>query len=176
MTDFSALRVGHGFDVHPWTDAEDRHLVLGGTHFPEVAGLAGHSDADPIAHACTDAVLAAAGCPDIGQLFSDTDPANAGADSVDLLRRAMVEVRRAGWSVVNVDCTIVLDAPKLAPHKAEIERRLTEVVGGSVAVKGKRTEGVAGLQGGVQCHAVALVARSGARGREASGPVGNGTT
>ena len=156
----AGFRIGHGFDVHPWSEDPDRSLVLGGTQFPDAAGLAGHSDADPIAHACTDAILAAAGCPDIGQLFSDTDPANAGADSVELLERAMVLVWAAGWTVVNVDCTVVLDAPKLAPHKSEIEQRLTAVVGGPVAVKGKRTEGVAGLQGGVQCHAVALVARS----------------
>jgi len=153
------LRIGHGFDVHPWSQDPGRHLVLGGTHFPDSAGLAGHSDADPIAHACTDAVLAAAGCPDIGQLFSDTDPANAGADSVELLRSAMVVVAEAGWAVVNVDCTVVIDAPKLAPHKADIEERLSKVVGGPVRVKGKRTEGVDGLQGGVQCHAVALLFR-----------------
>lgn len=153
------LRVGHGFDVHLWSDDAGRHLVLGGTHFVDVDGLVGHSDADPIAHACTDAVLAAAGCPDIGQLFSDTDPALVDADSVELLRRAMVEVVAAGWSVVNVDCTVVLDAPKLAPHKAEIEARLSDAVGGEVRVKGKRTEGLVGLQGGVQCHAVALVVK-----------------
>ena len=153
------IRVGHGFDVHPWSDDPTRHLVLGGTHFVDVDGLVGHSDADPITHACTDAVLAAAGCPDIGQLFSDSDPAFAGADSVELLRRAMVEVAAAGWSVVNVDCTVVLDAPKLAPHKTEIEARLSDAVGGEVRVKGKRTEGLDGLQGGVQCHAVALVVK-----------------
>jgi 2-C-methyl-D-erythritol 2,4-cyclodiphosphate synthase len=158
MTD-PQLRVGHGFDVHSWSDDPRRHLVLGGTRFPDVGGLVGHSDADPIAHACTDAVLAAAGCPDIGQLFSDSDPAFADADSVELLRRAMVEVAAAGWSVVNVDCTVILDAPKLAPHKAEIEARLSAAVGGEVRVKGKRTEGLDGLQGGVQCHAVALVVK-----------------
>lgn len=160
MIDIANIRIGHGFDVHPWSDDGDRHLVLGGTHFPDVAGLAGHSDADPIAHACTDAILSAAGCPDIGQLFSDTDPAHAGADSVELLRKAMVEVATAGWTVVNVDCTVVVDAPKLSPHKREIEERLSTVVGGDVRVKGKRTEGLDGLQGGVQCHAVALVVKA----------------
>lgn len=154
------LRIGHGFDVHPWSEDTTRHLVLGGVHFPDVPGLSGHSDADPIAHACTDAILAAAGCPDIGQLFADTDPAHAGADSVELLRAAMVVVAEAGWSVVNVDCTVVLDRPRLAPHKPEIEERLGAIVGGAVGVKGKRTEGVDGLQGGVQCHAVALLVRT----------------
>lgn len=160
MTPVPNIRIGHGFDVHPWSASPDRHLVLGGTHFPDMAGLAGHSDADPIAHACTDAILSAAGCPDIGQLFSDADPALAGADSIDLLRRAMVEVAAAGWAVVNVDCTVVVDDPKLAPHKLEIEERLRSVVGGEVRVKGKRTEGLNGLQGGVQCHAVALVVKA----------------
>lgn len=152
-----SYRIGHGFDVHPWSDDADRHLVLGGTHFPEMQGLAGHSDADPIAHACTDAILAAAGLPDIGQLFSDTDPAIAGADSVELLASVMQRVGGSGWAVVNVDCTVVIDSPKLAPHKVEIEQRLSAVVGAPVRVKGKRTEGVAGLQGGVQCSAVALL-------------------
>ncbi len=160
MTPIPNIRIGHGFDVHPWSDDPDRHLILGGTHFPDVVGLVGHSDADPIAHACTDAILSAAGCPDIGQLFSDTDPTLAGADSIDLLRRAMVDVAAAGWVVVNVDCTVVVDTPKLAPHKLEIEERLSSVVGGDVRVKGKRTEGLDGLQGGVQCHAVALVVKA----------------
>lgn len=160
MSEIPPLRVGHGFDVHPWSDSPDRTLVLGGSRFPDHQGLVGHSDADPIAHACTDAILAAAGCPDIGQLFSDTDPSLAGADSVELLREAMAKVAEAGWSVINVDCTVVLDRPKLAPLKAEIEERLSAVVGGEVRVKGKRTEGLDGLQGGVQCHAVALVVKA----------------
>ena len=109
------VRVGQGFDVHPFSDDPARRLVLGGVTFDEGTGLAGHSDADVVAHAVTDALLGAAGLGDIGQHFPDTDPALAGADSIDLLRRAVADVRAAGWAPGNVDCTVVLEAPKLAP-------------------------------------------------------------
>ncbi len=153
MTDF---RVGQGFDVHPWSDDPERRLVLGGVTF-EGPGLTGHSDADVAAHACTDALLGAAGLGDIGQLFPDTDPALAGADSLALLTEAARRAADAGWVVVNIDCTLILDAPKIGPHKTEMMQRLSAAAGGPVTVKGKRTEGVAGLAGGVQGHAVALV-------------------
>ena len=152
------LRVGQGFDVHPFSNDPDRLLVLGGVAFPGAAGLAGHSDADVIAHACTDAVLSAAGLGDIGQLFPDTDPAHAGADSIELLSQAIQLLHEAGWWVSNIDTTVILDRPKLAPVRAEMERRLSAAAAAPVTVKGKRTEGVAGLGGGIQCHAVALVA------------------
>lgn len=152
-----SLRVGQGFDVHPWSDDPDRVLVLGGVSIPGHAGLAGHSDADPIAHAITDAVLGAAGLGDIGQLFPDTDQRLAGANSVDLLAQAMAAVSDTGWAVANVDCTIVLDTPKIAPLKAEMQANLSAAAGGPVTIKGKRTEGVAALTGGVQCFAVALL-------------------
>jgi 2-C-methyl-D-erythritol 2,4-cyclodiphosphate synthase len=156
------LRVGQGFDIHPFSDDPGRRLVLGGVHFEGAAGLAGHSDADAIAHAVTDAVLGAAGLGDIGQHFPDTDPALAGADSIGLLDRAMSDVRAAGWQPQNVDCTVVLEAPKLAPHRLAIEARLSEVVGAPVTVKGKRAEGLGALgrREGVACFAVALLARS----------------
>lgn len=158
------LRVGHGFDVHPWSDDPTRPLVLGGVTFPEdVVGLAGHSDADVAAHSVADALLSAAGLGDIGQLFPDTDPALAGANSLDLLAEAATRVRSAGWAVVNVDCTLVLDAPKLAPHKEAMCINLSNAAGGPVRVKGKRTEGLPGLTGGVQGHAVALLAEAGSR-------------
>jgi 2-C-methyl-D-erythritol 2,4-cyclodiphosphate synthase len=152
-------RVGQGFDVHPFSDDPSRPLVLGGVRFDEGPGLAGHSDADAIAHAVTDALLGAAGLGDIGQHFPDTDPAWAGADSVDLLRRAMADVRSAGWRAENVDCTVVLEAPRLAPHRSAIETRLSEVVGAPVTVKGKRAEGLGALgrREGIACFAVALV-------------------
>jgi len=153
------VRVGQGFDVHPFSDDPDRRLVLGGVVFDGEVGLAGHSDADAIAHAVTDALLGAAGLGDIGQHFPDTDPALAGADSVELLRRAVAAVRAAGWSPGNVDCTVVLEAPKLAPRRAEMEERLSEVVGAPVTVKGKRAEGLGaiGRREGIACFAVALV-------------------
>jgi 2-C-methyl-D-erythritol 2,4-cyclodiphosphate synthase len=159
---FPELRVGQGFDIHPFSDDPNRPLVLGGVHFDGAPGLVGHSDADAIAHAVTDAVLGAAGLGDIGQHFPDNDPAFAGADSIGLLGRAMSDVRAAGWQPQNVDCTVVLEAPKLAPLRQAIEARLSEVVGAPVTVKGKRAEGLGALgrREGVACFAVALLARS----------------
>ena len=150
-------RIGHGYDIHPWSDDPERRLVLGGLAFEGYAGLAGHSDADVIAHACTDALLGAAGLGDIGTLFPDSDPGLAGADSVEFLRRAVKELAAAGWEPVNVDCTVVLDEPKLSPNRAPMEAILSAAVGAPVTVKGKRTEQVPELVGVVQCWAVALV-------------------
>jgi 2-C-methyl-D-erythritol 2,4-cyclodiphosphate synthase len=154
------IRVGHGFDVHPFSDDPQRALVLGGVAFPGARGLAGHSDADVIAHAVTDALLGAAGLGDIGQHFPDSDPALAGADSIDLLCRAVADVRAAGWAPQNVDCTVVLEGPKLAPHRDSMHERLSTAVGAPVTVKGKRAEGLGALgrSEGVACFAVALVA------------------
>jgi 2-C-methyl-D-erythritol 2,4-cyclodiphosphate synthase len=153
------LRVGQGFDVHAFSDDPDRRLVLGGVTFDGARGLAGHSDADAIAHAVTDALLGAAGLGDIGQRFPDTDPALAGADSMDLLRRVVADVRAAGWSPTNVDCTVVLESPRLAPHREALERTLSTAVGAPVTVKGKRAEGLGALGRGegVACFAVALL-------------------
>ena len=156
-----AVRVGQGVDVHPFSDDPTRALVLGGVPFPGERGLAGHSDADVIAHAVTDALLGAAGLGDIGQHFPDTDPSLSGADSLELLRRAVADVRAAGWEPGNVDCTVVLDAPKLAPHRDEVQARLSAAVGAPVTVKGKRTEGVGALGRGegIVCFAVAVLTR-----------------
>lgn len=158
----SAVRVGQGFDVHPFSDDPQRPLVLGGVAFTGERGLAGHSDADVVTHAVIDALFGAAGGGDIGQAFPDTDPALAGADSVELLRRAVEQIRASGWEPANVDCTVVLDAPKLAPHRAEMERRLSDAAGAPVTVKAKRSEGVGALGRGegIVCFAVALVERS----------------
>jgi 2-C-methyl-D-erythritol 2,4-cyclodiphosphate synthase len=155
----TALRVGHGFDIHPFSDDPARPLVLGGVVFEGAPGLVGHSDSDVVAHAVTDALLGAAGLGDIGQLFPDTDPAWAGADSVGLLRDAVDRVRSAGWEPVNVDCTVVLEAPKLAPHRAEMQDRLSAAAGCAVTVKATRAEqlGALGRGEGIACFAVALV-------------------
>jgi len=153
------VRIGQGFDVHPFSDDPTRRLVLGGVVFEGERGLAGHSDADVLAHAVTDALLGAAGLGDIGQHFPDTDPSFAGADSIELLRRAVADVRASGWEPGNVDCTVVLEAPKLAPRRDEIEARLASAVGAPVTVKGKRAEGLGSLgrREGIACFAVALV-------------------
>ena len=156
-----SVRVGHGFDVHPFSSDPTRVLVLGGVVFDDQRPLAGHSDADVVAHAVTDALLGAAGLGDIGQHFPDTDPTLAGADSLEMLRRAAAELRSQGWEPGNVDCTVVLEAPKLAPHREEMQARLSDAVGAPVTVKGKRAEGMGSLgrQEGIACFAVALVER-----------------
>ena len=155
-------RVGNGFDVQRWSDDPARPLVLGGVVFDGERGLEGHSDADPVAHACTDALLGAAGLGDIGSMFPDTDERWRGADSVAMLAEAARLVRGAGWEVQNVDCTVVLDSPKLAPVREAAQARLGAAVGAPVSVKGKRTEGVGALGRGegVVAWAVALIVRS----------------
>ena len=153
-------RVGIGFDVHPFAD-DDRPLVLGGVRFDGERGLAGHSDADVVAHAVADALLGAAGLGDIGMHFPDSDPAWQGADSLQLLAAVVGRVRDAGWVVANVDCSVVLEAPKLAPRRQEMQHALTAVVGADVTVKGKRAEelGAIGRGEGVACWAVGLLDR-----------------
>lgn len=155
------LRVGHGFDVHRYSDDPGRVLVLGGERFEGHRGLAGHSDADAVAHACIEALLGAAGLGDIGTVFPDSDPALSGADSIGLLAEAAAAVRAAGWTPVNVDCSVVLDAPMLAPHLPAIRSRLSQAAGAPVTVSGRRSEGVGALGRGegVAAWAVALVAR-----------------
>lgn len=156
---FPAIRVGQGFDVHPFVDEPDRPLVLGGVVFESERALRGHSDSDVIAHAVTDALLGAAGLGDIGALFPDTDAAWAGADSIELLAEATRRVRAAGWSPMNVDVSVVAEQPKFAPRRDEMQRRLGEAVGAPVTVKGKRPEGLGALgrEEGVAAWAVALL-------------------
>ena len=172
--DLDSLRIGHGFDVHPFLEVGDpsRPLILGGVTFEGAVGLVGHSDADVIAHACTDAILGAAGSDDIGTLFPDDDPKLAGADSIGLLGAATGVIAELGWVVINLDCTVVLDEPKIRPHREEMQRLLSDAVSAPVTVKGKRTEGLAGLSGGIQCFAVALVRR--AASADAGGDGGRG--
>jgi 2-C-methyl-D-erythritol 2,4-cyclodiphosphate synthase len=161
MTDISTMRIGQGFDVHPFSDDPNRALVLGGVTF-EGPGLSGHSDADVVAHAVIDALLGAAGLGDIGQRYPDTDTALAGVDSMVLLTEVASTVGANSWLVANVDCTVVLEAPRLAPRRAEMQDILTAVVGGPVTIKGKRAEGLGALgrREGVACFAVALLVRA----------------
>jgi 2-C-methyl-D-erythritol 2,4-cyclodiphosphate synthase len=158
---FPELRVGQGFDIHPFSDDSSRVLILGGVVLEGAKGLVGHSDADAVAHAVTDALLGAAGLGDIGQHFPDTDPAWKGADSMRLLAATVDLLRADGWSVMNVDTTVVLEAPKLAPVRAEMASRLTEICGGPVSVKAKRAEGLGALgrREGIACFASALIIR-----------------
>ena len=150
-----------GFDVHRTGDDPDRPFVLGGVRFADRPGLVGHSDADAVAHAAADALLGAAGLGDIGEHFPDTDPTWAGADSIGLLTEATRLVREAGWVPSNVDCTVVADEPKLAPHRLDMQARLSAAVGAPVTVKGRRSEGLGavGRGEGLLCWAIALVTR-----------------
>lgn len=158
MTD---VRVGQGFDIHRFSDDPTRPLVLGGVTFEGARGLHGHSDADAVAHAATDAILGAAGLGDIGQHFPDTDPRWKGADSLRLLAHAAGLVREAGWAIGNIDCSVVCEAPKLAPHREEMQRRLSEAAGAPVTVKGRRAEGLGALgrQEGIACWANAVITK-----------------
>lgn len=161
-TPMGEMRIGHGFDMHRISDDPERPMVLGGVRFDGVPGLVGHSDADAVTHAVIDAVLAAAGLGDIGQQFPDTDEQHAGADSMDLLGVTMGLVADEGWRVVNVDCTVIADRPKLAPRRSEMESLLSAACSGVVTVKGKTTEGVGALGRGdaVVAQAVALLERA----------------
>lgn len=157
------MRVGQGFDVHRFSDDPDRRLVLGGVQFTDHRGLVGHSDADAVAHAVTDAILSAAGLGDIGQMFPDTDPAWRGADSIMLLRLATQRANEAGWLVGNVDCSVICESPRLAPHRQQMEAILSDAASGAVTVKGRRAEqlGALGRSEGIACLAVALLWRVG---------------
>jgi len=150
------MRVGHGFDSHEYGLSADQPMILGGITFECDRCLVGHSDADVVAHACADALLGPAGLGDIGSWFPDDDPAHAGADSIDMLTTVAEAVADAGFKVLNVDCSVVAEEPKLAPKREAMQQRLSEAVGAPVTVKGKRPEGL-GPVDGVACWAVALL-------------------
>jgi 2-C-methyl-D-erythritol 2,4-cyclodiphosphate synthase len=156
------MRVGHGFDAHRLV--EERELILGGVHVPFQRGALGHSDGDVLAHALADALLGAAALGDLGARFPDTDSRWKDADSMALLARCAEAVREAGFDIVNVDATIVIERPKLAPFidwmRANVASRLGLSLDG-VSIKAKTTEGL-GYTGdgtGLAVHAVALLAR-----------------
>jgi 2-C-methyl-D-erythritol 2,4-cyclodiphosphate synthase len=153
------MRVGQGFDIHPFSDDPGRRLVLGGVEIPGARGLAGHSDADVVAHALTDAVLGAAALGDIGTHFPDTDPAYAGADSLLLLAKAVGLARGIGFEPVNGDCTVIAEEPKLASHVMAMAAALRDAFGGPVSVKATRAEGLGaiGRAEGIACLAVVLL-------------------
>jgi 2-C-methyl-D-erythritol 2,4-cyclodiphosphate synthase len=158
-----ALRIGNGFDVHRFSDDPTRELVLGGVHIEGATGLHGHSDADVIAHAVGEALLGAVGLGDLGSHFPDTDERWKGVDSLVLLDEIVRLLAVEGWVAVNVDCSVIAEQPKLAPHRDEMQRRLSARVGAPVTVKGRRAEGIGGLgrSEGIACLASALVESSG---------------
>jgi 2-C-methyl-D-erythritol 2,4-cyclodiphosphate synthase len=154
------LRVGYGYDVHRLT--EGRRLILGGVEIPYARGLEGHSDADVLTHALMDALLGAAGLGDIGALFPDTDNAYLDISSLVLLRRVREELIRRGWQVVNVDVTLLAQAPKIAPYRQAMRQNLAEALQVSpeqVSVKATTEErlGFTGDGSGMAAHAVALL-------------------
>lgn len=158
----SELRVGIGVDAHALEDGVP--LVLGGVRIDHPRGLAGHSDGDVLAHALTDALLGAAGLDDIGALFPSDDEQWRGADSIELLTRAYERVRAAGWELVNADCVLVGEEPRIAPRRAEMRERLAAALGATadqVAVRATTTDGLGftGRGEGLAAHAVALLRR-----------------
>lgn len=157
------MRVGIGYDVHAFAD--DRALVLGGVTVPHARGLAGHSDADVLAHALADAILGALREGDIGKLFPDTDARYEGADSLELLAEVAALMRRRGFELVDADCVLVLEAPKVSPFREQMRENLAKAVGADVdriGVKATTTEGL-GFEGrseGVGAQAVVLLEKA----------------
>ena len=154
------MRIGHGYDSHRFADG--RRLVLGGIEIPSARGLTGHSDADAVAHAVTDALLGAAGLGDIGRHFPPSDDAWRDADSMELLARVVHLLEAENYQVVNVDVTVVAEAPKIGPHADAMRERVSSVLGiapGAVSIKGKTNEGMGaiGRGEGIAVFAVALI-------------------
>ncbi len=158
----SGIRIGHGYDVHRL--AEGRRLILGGVELKFEKGLLGHSDADVLTHAVMDALLGAAALGDIGQLFPDTDPQYAGADSLGLLRRVGALLGENGFAVSNIDATVLAQAPRLAPHIPAMRQNLAGALGldvDCVSVKATTEEhlGFTGAGEGIAAHAVCLLTK-----------------
>lgn len=154
------MRIGQGFDVHAFCEGDS--VIIGGVNIPHSQGLKAHSDGDVLLHALSDALLGAVALGDIGHFFPDTSDEWAGADSRDLLRRVMVRVRDEGFSVVNVDTTVIAQAPKMAPHIDAIRLNIAEDLGvpaSRVSVKATTTEklGFTGRGEGIACQAICLL-------------------
>ena len=157
------MRIGHGYDVHRLV--ENRDLIIGGVKIEHELGLLGHSDADVLLHAISDALLGAAALGDIGKLFPDNDEQYKGADSLILLRRVGTHIKNAGYEVVNIDSTVIAQAPRLAPHIKQMRANIARALGidiSAVSVKATTEEGLGftGTGEGIAAHAVCLVERS----------------
>lgn len=154
------MRIGHGYDVHKLV--EGRRLIIGGVEIPHEKGLLGHSDADVLLHAISDALLGAAALGDIGKLFPDSDPAYEGADSLILLKKVCEQVRKAGFEIENIDSTVLAQAPKLRPYIDEMRSLISAYTGvdiDAVSVKATTEEGLGftGAKEGIAAHAVCLL-------------------
>ena len=156
------MRIGQGIDVHRFSDDPHRPLVLGGIVIEGARGLGGHSDADAVCHALADAVLGAVGLGDLGHHFPDTDPVWEGADSVTLLTQVVAMAAEQGYACANADCTVIADAPRLAPYTEAMIAKLTDVLGAPVSVKATRAEGLGALgrAEGIAAMAVVLMEAS----------------
>ena len=154
-----SVRIGQGIDIHRFSDDPHRPLVLGGVVIEGGRGLGGHSDADAVCHALADAVLGAVNLGDLGQHFPDTDPVWEGADSVGLLTEVVRMAAETGYVVANADCTVIADAPRLAPHTGAMAERLSAVLGAPVSIKATRAEGLGALgrAEGIACMAIVLM-------------------
>ena len=160
MSELNRLRVGQGYDVHRLV--EGRKLILGGVHFPSELGLLGHSDADALLHAITDAILGACSMGDIGTHFSDTDPQFAGAASGVLLQQVIEKAAHKGFKLMNLDSTVICQSPKLAPHMAAMHERVAQLCGlpvDCVNIKAKTNEklGYLGRKEAIEAQAVVLM-------------------
>jgi 2-C-methyl-D-erythritol 2,4-cyclodiphosphate synthase len=158
-----SFRIGHGYDIH--RTAAGRALVLGGVKFEADFGLEGHSDADCLTHAICDAFLGAAGLPDIGIFFPNTDPTWKGVDSQILLRRVLQALRENGWEPVNIDSTVIAEKPQISKHIVEMKAALGHSTGlptTAIGIKATTNEGIGGLGQGlaIAAHAVALIAKA----------------
>ena len=156
------VRVGIGYDSHRF--AEGHGVILGGVLIPAPVRCTGHSDADAVCHALTDAILGGAGLGDIGEMFPDTSAENAGRDSIEMLTLAVARVRAAGWAPAQADITVIAEAPKIGPHRPAIRERLASAIGVTpdcVMLKGKTNEhmGFVGRGEGLACIAVATLTR-----------------
>lgn len=154
------MRIGHGYDVHKLV--EDRELIVGGVHIPYEKGLLGHSDADVLLHAVSDALLGAAAMGDIGGMFPDNDPEYLGADSLVLLRQVFQRLRDSGYSVINIDCTVIAQKPKMKPYIPEMRMNIaaalsTDVENISVKATTEEKMGFTGRGEGISAHCVCLI-------------------
>ena len=160
IKDAHTMRIGTGYDIHRF--AEGRRLVLGGVHIPHDKGLLGHSDADVLSHAIADALLGAAGLPDIGHFFPNTDPSIEGIDSLEILTRVVSEIANHGWKPINVDSALIAEEPKVSPYLGAMKQCLSRILGlgvQEIGIKATTNEGIGelGRGAGIAAHAVCLV-------------------
>ncbi|MBJ68768.1 MAG: 2-C-methyl-D-erythritol 2,4-cyclodiphosphate synthase [Acidimicrobiaceae bacterium] len=153
------MRIGHGFDSHAYITDHERPLILGGVTFESDFALQGHSDSDVIIHSCIDSLLSPAGLGDIGTLFPDEDSKYLNADSLELLQQSVELVKSEGWTIVNIDCSVIAETPKIQSKRSLMETKISEIIEAPVTLKGKTPEGFLDFNG-IACFAVSLLSKS----------------